>query len=116
MLYGVFLTLHRPIEGTIKTLTIRRSATGKWYACFSVDLVAIFAMAPVIGNAIDGSIEVPAGSQWNSTENPDIPTGVDVWSQNASMLMIAVLISILSLVILTIMNLRAGPPGGGGGY
>ena len=79
-------------------------------------LVAIFAMAPVIGNAIDGSIEVPAGSQWNSTENPDIPTGVDVWSQNASMLMIAVLISILSLVILTIMNLRAGPPGGGGGY
>jgi len=79
-------------------------------------LVAIFAMAPVIGNAIDGSIEVPAGSQWNSTENPDIPTGVDIWSQNASMLMIAVLISILSLVILTIMNLRAGPPGGGGGY
>jgi hypothetical protein len=73
-------------------------------------LVAIFAMAPVIGNAIDGSASIPAGSQWNATENTDIPTGVDVWSQNASMLMIAVLISILSLVILTIMNLRAGPP------
>ncbi|PKL57296.1 MAG: transposase [Methanomicrobiales archaeon HGW-Methanomicrobiales-6] len=29
--------LHRPVEGTIKTLTIRRSATGKWYACFSVE-------------------------------------------------------------------------------
>jgi putative transposase len=27
---------HRPIEGTIKTLTIRRTRTGKWYACFSV--------------------------------------------------------------------------------
>jgi len=33
----VRIVLHRPIEGTIKTLTIRRSSTGKWYACFSVD-------------------------------------------------------------------------------
>lgn len=31
------IILHRPIEGTIKTLTIRRSATEKWYACFSVE-------------------------------------------------------------------------------
>jgi putative transposase len=30
--------LHRPIEGKIKTLTITRSATGKWYACFSVEV------------------------------------------------------------------------------
>jgi len=33
----VKILLHRPIEGTIKTLTIRRSSTGKWYACFSVE-------------------------------------------------------------------------------
>ncbi|NVO67687.1 IS200/IS605 family element transposase accessory protein TnpB [Methanofollis tationis] len=33
----VRIVLHRPVEGTIKTLTIRRSATGKWYACFSVE-------------------------------------------------------------------------------
>ena len=33
----VRVVLHRPIEGTIKTLTIRRSSTGKWYACFSVE-------------------------------------------------------------------------------
>lgn len=31
------IVLHRPIKGKIKTLTIRRSATGKWYACFSVE-------------------------------------------------------------------------------
>ena len=31
------IVLHRPIEGTIKTLTIRRTATRKWYACFSVE-------------------------------------------------------------------------------
>lgn len=28
---------HRPIAGTIKTLTIRRTRTGKWFACFSVE-------------------------------------------------------------------------------
>ncbi len=28
---------HRPIEGKIKTLTITRTSTGKWYACFSVE-------------------------------------------------------------------------------
>lgn len=32
------LIAHRPIEGTIKTLTIRRTSTGKWYACFSVEV------------------------------------------------------------------------------
>jgi len=29
---------HRPIEGKIKTLTITRTATGKWFACFSVEM------------------------------------------------------------------------------
>lgn len=33
---AVRLALHRDLEGTIKTLTIRRTSTGKWYACFSV--------------------------------------------------------------------------------
>lgn len=34
----VRIKLHRPIEGKIKTLTITRSATNKWYACFSVEI------------------------------------------------------------------------------
>ena len=33
------LRLSRPIEGNIKTITIRRSPTDKWYACFSCDNV-----------------------------------------------------------------------------
>jgi putative transposase len=31
----VKVLLHRPLEGTPKTATIRRSSTGKWYASFS---------------------------------------------------------------------------------
>ena len=34
----VKIKLHRPIEGKIKRLTVRRAATGKWYACFSVEV------------------------------------------------------------------------------
>ena len=33
------LRLSRSIEGNIKTITIRRELTGKWYACFSCDNV-----------------------------------------------------------------------------
>ncbi len=31
------IRLHRPIEGAIKTLTIRRDALRNWYACFAVE-------------------------------------------------------------------------------
>ena len=32
------IKLHRPIEGKIKTCTIRRMPTGKWFACFSAEM------------------------------------------------------------------------------
>ena len=32
------IRLHRPIEGKIKTLTIRRDSLGNWYACFSCEV------------------------------------------------------------------------------
>jgi putative transposase len=34
---SIKLVYHRPLRGKIKTLTIRRSSTGKWYASFSVE-------------------------------------------------------------------------------
>jgi len=33
------IKLHRPIEGNIKTCTVRKMSTGKWFACFSVEMV-----------------------------------------------------------------------------
>ena len=35
---NVKIKLHRPIEGEIKTLTIRRDTLGNWYACFSCEV------------------------------------------------------------------------------
>jgi len=34
----VKIKLHRPIEGKVKTLTIRRDSLGNWYACFSCEV------------------------------------------------------------------------------
>jgi len=34
---SIKMVYHRPIRGKIKTLTVHKSGTGKWYACFSVE-------------------------------------------------------------------------------
>src|SRR6202035_2456781 len=34
---AIKMVSHRPISGKIKTLTLRKSRTGKWYASFSVE-------------------------------------------------------------------------------
>ena len=41
--------LHRPVAGTIKTVTVKREC-GKWYACFSVECEA--KLLPALDNAI----------------------------------------------------------------
>lgn len=37
---AVPVVLHRPLEGIPKTVTLTRSPTGKWYACFSCEVEA----------------------------------------------------------------------------
>jgi len=51
----VRIKLHRPIEGKVKTLTVTRSATGKWFACFSVEVEA----QPLL--ACDKSVGIDVG-------------------------------------------------------
>lgn len=78
-------------------------------------LVAVYSLAPLIGSNIDGAASIPSGSQWNATENTDIPTGVGIWEQNAGLLILAVMVSILSLIIWAIMRVRGDSGGSGGG-
>ena len=44
---GVKIKLHRPIEGTIKTCTIKRTPTGKWFATFACNINRQPAMQPI---------------------------------------------------------------------
>jgi putative transposase len=54
---NVKINLHRPIEGKIKAVTILKSVTGKWYACFmaQVDSKPIKASSEQVG--IDCGLE-----------------------------------------------------------
>lgn len=60
------LRLHRPVEGRVKTLTISRSPSGKWYAVFAcvVESKPIEGRLPAVGvdlglNSLGGPI------RWN---------------------------------------------------
>lgn len=77
-------------------------------------LVAVFSLAPLIGSNIDGAATVPPGSHWNATEHEEIPTGVEIWTQNAGLLMLAVMVSILAMIIWAIMRIRGNSGSGGG--
>ncbi len=66
------LFLSRPIEGNIKTITIRRSSTNKWFASFSCNDVPI---KEVSETTMEVGIDVGikhflVDSQGNSVENP----------------------------------------------
>jgi putative transposase len=49
---AVHVVLHRPIEGTIKTVTVRRSSTGKWFASFSFERPDVPADLPPEPNVV----------------------------------------------------------------
>ena len=50
MVGAVHVVLHRPVEGTPKTVTLTRSYTGKWFACFSCETEA--EPLPPTGNVV----------------------------------------------------------------
>ena len=78
-------------------------------------LVAVYSLAPLIGSNIDSAATVPPDSQWNATVNTEIPTGVEIWEQNAGLLILAVMVSILAMIIWAIMRIRGNSGGSGGG-
>jgi len=66
------IRLSRPIEGDIKTVTIRREATGKWYVCFSCDNVSekrLSASDKVIGIDV-GLKSFLVDSEGNKVDSP----------------------------------------------
>ena len=71
-------------------------------------LAAIYSLAPVIGDKIDNSVELNNTSAWAAD---DIPTGVDIWKDNATLISLVVLVMIISLAIFYIR--RMGGSGGG---
>ena len=70
---NIKLKLHRPIEGNVKTLTIRKTRTNKWYACFSVEIKKELPKKKVIQEAIGIDVGLDSfltTSQGEKIDNP----------------------------------------------
>lgn len=67
-------------------------------------LVAVFSIAPLIGDKIDTAADVTAGSAWDETNMTSAGAdAVSIWTDNASLISLAVLVMILGIVIASIM-------------
>lgn len=67
----VKIILHRPIEGTVKTLTVKRTSTGKWFASFACEVEAKPLPANPKAVGIDmGLLKFATLSTGEAVENP----------------------------------------------
>lgn len=69
-------------------------------------LGCVVSLGPLIGHSMDDSIEVADNSSW-SYDNMSAAgaTGVDLWKDNISLMSLAVMVIILSVVIGYIMKM-----------
>lgn len=68
---NVRIKLHRPIEGTIKTLTIRRDLLGNWYACFSCEFKPV--QLPRITKTVGIDVGLKSFATFSNSEKVDNP-------------------------------------------
>lgn len=66
-------SVHRPLEGMVKTATVRRGAAGKWYVCFSCEVGPEGLRLPEAGEAVGvdvGLANFATTSEGERVENP----------------------------------------------
>lgn len=67
-----------------------------------VVLIVYFAIIPLLGDRIDQAADIPAGSDWNETDNPGLVTGAELWEDNGGMISIAMIIIVVSVILLVL--------------
>ncbi len=68
---GIRIVQHRPVEGKVKTLTVRRDAIGNWYACFSCEVEPVLLPKSEKGIGIDvGLTSFATFSTGEKIDNP----------------------------------------------
>ena len=65
------IVLHRPVEGTPKTVTLTRSRTGKWFVCFSCEVEA--APLPPTGAVIGVDVGLSSFATFSDGQKIDNP-------------------------------------------
>ena len=71
-------------------------------------LIVAFTIIPIVGSELDSAVTLGATSQWNSSVNTDIPTGVDLWESVGGILKVAGIIVVVGGFLRTLQGLRSG--------
>lgn len=65
--------------------------------------VVVISVAPMIGGTFEATMpDLSASSEWNTSYNTDIPTGVEVWEQTIPFLIVCAIVIIAALIIYVI--------------
>ena len=70
-------------------------------------IIVIFTIIPIVGNELDGAVTIPAGSDWNATENADLPTGVSLWTSLGGILKVGAIVIVIAGFLRTLQGLRS---------
>jgi len=80
-------------------------------------LIVAFTIIPIVGDQLDNAVTIDGytnettktgGSQWNSTVNSDIPTGVDLWQSVGGILKVAGIIVVVAGFLRTLQGMKSG--------
>ena len=75
-------------------------------------LVIIFSIVMVIGSKMDEAIgDLPADSDWNTTNNPDMIEPSTIWSDNATFISLAAMVIIISVLMFYVFRISGGQGG-----
>lgn len=69
-------------------------------------LIVAFTIIPIVGDQLDTSITLGATSQWNSSVNTAVPTGVDLWESTGGILKVGAIIVVVAGFLTTLKGLR----------
>jgi len=111
--------LEKLTEHIKKVKNDKRGVTGTVWGLIGVAiamaaLIIIFQIVPMIGYQVDTAVTIPAGSQWNVSEN-NLVSGVDLWGSVGPLIKLVAIVSLLGLVIASVMILGGREEKKGGG-
>jgi len=71
-----------------------------------VAIAVAFVLAGVIGSSVENAIPaIPAGSAFNSTENPAIVTGAEIWTTQGALLSAVVIVAVAAMVLTSLFSI-----------
>ncbi len=71
-------------------------------------LIVAFTIIPIVGSELDQAVQLGATSDWNSSHNSDVPTGVDLWTSVGGILKVAGIIVVVAGFLRTLQGMKSG--------